>query len=272
MKVRMIQIFMLLLCASASALAGEGLDASTEKALDAAIAGSHRSDKNKARDKYRNPKETLAFFGLKSDMTVIEIAPGGGAWYMEVLAPTLAENGVYYAAGFDPDAEGDYAKRGMKSFQEKLAANPKAYGKVKQSVFARGKMNIGPDGAADMVLTFRNIHNWGGDDAQNAIFSAFNKALKPGGILGVVEHRAAKGSEHNPSSGYITEEYVIKIAEANGFKFVGSSEVNANPKDTKDYEKGVWTLPPVLATKKEDGDKYVAIGESDRMTLKFVKK
>lgn len=270
MKVRLIQIVMLLLCAGSTAFAGGGMDPDSEKALDAVLAGNHRSDENKARDKYRHPKETLAFFGIKKDMTVVEVSPGGGAWYMEVLAPFLAKDGVYYAAGFDPESDSEYVKKNLKKFNAKLEGNPEAYGKVKKTVFAQGKLNIAPAGSADMVLTFRNIHNWGPDEAQKAVFSAFHRALKPGGILGVVEHRA--GPNQKEGSGYMSEDYVIEIAKSVGFELVGKSDINANPKDTKDHPKGVWTLPPVLATKADDGDKYVAIGESDRMTLKFVKR
>jgi len=231
-------------------------------AIDAALAGTHRSDANKARDQYRHPKETLVFFGLKPDMTVVELWAGGG-WYTEVLAPVLKDKGTYYTAQASANAK----------FQEKLAANPALYGKVKTSVLAPGSTDIAPAGSADLVLTFRNIHNWMGRDFATEAFGAAFRALKPGGILGVVEHRGNPAVPQDPKAGngYVNEDYAIKMIEAAGFKLLARSEVNANPKDTKDYEKGVWTLPPTYTLGDTDRAKYAAIGESDRFTLKFQK-
>jgi predicted methyltransferase len=249
----------------------------TEDATDAhlktAIAGSHRTEADKARDQYRHPLETLTWFGVKDNMTVVEIWPGGG-WYTDILAPFLKDRGAYYAAGFDPDGERESQRIGAQKFKEKLAANAELFGKTKVTVLAPpAKVDIAPENSADMVLTFRNVHNWmAGGQAEQA-FKAMYKALKPGGVLGVVEHRGNPNVPQDPkaASGYVREDHVIKLAEEAGFKLVDRSEINANPKDTKDYAQGVWTLPPVLRLKEVDKEKYLAIGESDRMTLKFIK-
>jgi predicted methyltransferase len=242
-------------------------------ALQTAIAGSHRSEADKARDKYRHPLETLTWFGIKDDMTVVEIWPGGG-WYTDILAPFLKERGTYYAAGIDPESASELGRATFQKYQEKLAANPDLFGKVKQTVLAPPtKTDIAPEGSADMVLTFRNVHNWLAREQAETVFKAMYKALKPGGVLGVVEHRAKADVPQDPKakSGYVREDEVIRLAQEAGFKLVDRSEINANPKDTKDYPEGVWTLPPVLRLKDVDKEKYLAIGESDRMTLKFVK-
>jgi predicted methyltransferase len=235
--------------------------------LEKIMAGDHRSDANRARDVYRHPQETLAFFGVKPGSTVVEISPGGG-WYTELLAPYLRDSGRYIAA------YPAQATRGLKAFQDKLAARPALYDKVKiLPLGVPAALDIRPEGGADFVLTFRNVHNWLDDDNVDALMKSFYDALKPGGVLGVVEHRAKPGTKIKQSieSGYVTEEYVIKHAQMAGFKLDSKSEVNANPKDTKDYKNGVWTLPPVLTEKDNDRAKYLAIGESDRMTLRFVK-
>jgi predicted methyltransferase len=238
--------------------------------LDKIMAGEHRSEANRARDAFRHPKETLAFFGVKHDSTVIETFPGAG-WYTELLAPYLRDKGRLIIAY---PAE---SVRGIKAYQEKLAAKPNLYDKVKiVRIGAPAALDIRPDGAnggADFVLTFRNVHNWIDDDNVDAFMKSFYDALKPGGVLGLVEHRAKPGSKVKEAIdlGYVTEEYVIKHAQMAGFKLDAKSEINANPKDTKDYKGGVWTLPPSLADKEVDRAKYVAIGESDRMTLRFVK-
>jgi predicted methyltransferase len=236
-------------------------------ALDKILAGDHRSEANRARDVYRHPVETLTFFGLKPESTVVEVFPGGG-WYTEVLAPYLRDSGRYVAA-FPAQAT-----RGLKNFQDKLAAKPALYDKVKiMPLGVPAALDIRPEGGADFVLTFRNVHNWVDDDNVDAFMKSFYDALKPGGVLGVVEHRAKPGSKVKQSidTGYTTEEYVIKHALMAGFKLDAKSEINANPKDTKDYKQGVWTLPPVLVEKEIDRAKYLAIGESDRMTLRFIK-
>jgi len=204
---------------------------------------------------------------------VVEIWPSGG-WYTEVIAPYVNEKGRYYAAHWDPESDSEFVRRGLAAYQEKLAANPELYGNVQMTVLMPPeKMEVAPPGSVDMVLTFRNIHNWMPRGQAEAMFDAMFKALKPGGILGVVEHRGNPDVEQDPKagSGYVNEDYAIALAEAAGFELVAKSEINANPADTKDYDTGVWTLPPTLRKKEEDRDKYLAIGESDRFTLKFRK-
>ncbi|RMH48881.1 MAG: methyltransferase domain-containing protein [Gammaproteobacteria bacterium] len=246
----------------------------TLHALEQAIQSAHRSEKNKARDKWRHPKETLAFFGVKPTDTVVEIWPGGG-WYTEILAPYVKGQGTLYAAHFPSDTEVAYYQKVRARFVEKMKSNP-VYAEVRLVEFAYDNDKpIVPDGTADVVLTFRNVHNWmrGGDAGVLNAFKKFYAALKPGGVLGVVEHRLP---ENRPDSdqgktGYMKESYVIRMAEKAGFKLEAKSEINANPKDTADHPKGVWTLPPSLRLGEKDKAKYLAIGESDRMTLRFVK-
>lgn len=239
--------------------------------IDPILAGAWRSPENKARDQYRHPRETLAFFGLKPGMTLIEITPGGG-WYSEILAPLLKDEGSYYAAVTSPLA-GDFAKKQADALRAKFAADPAEYGKAHVIEFDPKTPNLGAPNSADMVVTFRNIHNWVEAGTAPAMFKAFFDVLKPGGVLGVTDHRAPPGSdvEKTKDSGYLPQDYVIKLATDAGFKLDAQSEINANPKDTKDYPKGVWTLPPTLQLGDKDKDKYLAIGESDRMTLRFVK-
>jgi predicted methyltransferase len=255
--------------------ANETADTPEADALRAVVDGDHRSESNTARDQYRNPYETLKFFGLEEDMTVVEISPGGGAYYLEILAPYLKEKGKYYAASWDPERN-DYSKSQVEKLDAFLAAKPEAYSAVNIVAWEprTGKMDVAPEGVADMVLTFRNVHNWMAFGYKDDAFAGFARALKPGGILGIVEHRANTDVEQDPkaASGYVREDYVIQMAEAAGFELVEKSEINANPKDTKDHPKGVWTLPPSMATQETDGEKYREIGESDRMTLKFRKK
>lgn len=240
-------------------------------ALEASIAGEHRSEKNKARDQFRHPLETLAFFGFKSDMTVVEIAPGGG-WYTEILAPALKENGKLYGAHYPDKGGDDYYSKSRRGLEKKLAAN-EVFSKVELTDFTpRVESALAPEGTADIVVTFRNLHNWKEDGVEQVFKDAY-RALKSGGVLGVVEHRmpASQSWEENKRSGYFPEALAIELAEKAGFKLAAKSDINANPKDTADHPKGVWTLPPVLALKDQDKEKYLAIGESDRMTLKFVK-
>jgi predicted methyltransferase len=237
--------------------------------LDAAIAGELRSDKNKARDQYRNPKETLEFFGFDPSLTVVEITPGGG-WYTEILAPALKGTGTFYGAHYPDTGEDNYYSNSRKRLAKKLASDD-AYSEVVLTDFVpRQESELAPAGSADMVLTFRNLHNWK-DAGVEQVFKDAYRALKPGGVLGVVEHRLPEGTDPAKAIGYVSQKKTIKQAEAAGFKFAASSEINANPKDKAVYEKGVWTLPPVLRLGEQDKEKYLAIGESDRMTLKFVK-
>ncbi len=226
------------LCASmvSPVLAAPEMDAATESKLKTLLAGPQRAPANKARDAYRHPLETLKFVGLKQDMAVLEVAPGGG-WWKEFLEPLLADKGKYVGANLKPNV---------------------------QPV---------PPGSMDLVLTFRNIHNWMSDNTAKGVFDVMYASLKPGGYLGVEEHRAPTSKEQDPQAvmGYVREDYAIKLIESAGFKLVSRSEVNANPKDTKDYPKGVWTLPPNYAEGEKDKAKYTAIGESDRFTLLFQK-
>ncbi|UCG71658.1 MAG: class I SAM-dependent methyltransferase [Chromatiales bacterium] len=240
----------------------------------AAIAdGDHRSAENRARNASRHPVETLEFFGLQPDMTVVEIWPSGG-WYTEVIAPYVNEKGTYVAAHWDPEDEREFVRNGVKGFTDKLAERPDLYGNVQMGVLMPPeKWDFAPEGSVDMIVTFRNIHNWMPRGYAEDMFAQFYKVLKPGGVLGVVEHRGNPDVEQDPkaASGYVNEAYAIQLAEAAGFELAGKAEINANPADTKDYDTGVWTLPPTLRKKDEDREKYLAIGESDRFTLKFVK-
>ena len=249
-------------------------DAATLATLDKVLAGDHRSDANRARDKYRHPKETLQFFGFRQDMAVMEVSPGGGGWYTEVLAPALRERGSYVAAGWDPNATSEYAKTNSKKYADKLAARPDVYDRAKVTALqAPNALKPVPDGTMDMVVTFRNIHGWMGGGSADAMFKAMYAALKPGGILGVTEHRAKTDKPQDPKaeSGYVREDYAIALIEKAGFKLIGKSEINANPKDTTVHPHGVWSLPPTLEGGDTDRDKYLAIGESDRFTLRFRK-
>jgi predicted methyltransferase len=263
-------LLLALLGAAFSAVAAD-----TQDPLAAAVASPSRTAKFTARDQYRHPLETLRFFGLRPDQTVVEIWPGSG-WYMEILAPYLADKGKYYAAIEAPDVPGasKEAKENAATLRKRIADDPAHLGKVIVTQLHPPQLTqICPPGTADLVLTFRNVHNWLETGEQQAQFNAFFKALKPGGVLGVVEHRAKPGTtlEQMRKSGYMDEDYVKKLAATAGFRFDAQSPVNNNPKDTKDYAEGVWTLPPTLTLGDKDRDKYLAIGESDRMTLRFVK-
>ncbi len=248
-------------------------DAATEAKIKSAIAGAHRAEANKSRDAGRHPLETLKAIGLKDDMAVMEITPSGGYW-TELLAPVLKDKGRYVAAGGDPAAS-EGAKKGADAFQAKLSKDPAIYGKVEVAVLniKTGKTEPVKPGTMDMVVTFRNIHNWMAQGTEKQMFDIMYASLKPGGYLGVEEHRAPTTKEQDPkaASGYVREDFATKLIEGSGFKFVSKSEANANPKDTKDYPKGVWTLPPNYAEKDVDKAKYTAIGESDRFLMLFQK-
>jgi predicted methyltransferase len=260
-----------------AAVSAQTLDAATSAALDAALAGEHRSERNRARDRYRHPKETLEFFGLRRDMTVVEIWPGGG-WYTEVLAPVLRGGGRLYAAQYGSKPAFDYQREEMAALAEKAARYPAVFDEVVfTSMWSPDQLEIAPPGSADLVVTFRNVHNWfdpGYGQDPGRLFSAFFTALKPGGILGVVDHRWPDPATEDPAAGngYISEARVLALARAAGFEFVARSDINSNPRDAHDHPRGVWTLPPDLAVP-EGGDrqKYRDIGESDRLTLKFRK-
>ena len=242
-------------------------------ALAAAVAAPTRTAANVERDRYRHPAETLAFFGVEPDDTVVELWPGGG-WYTEVLAPYLASGGgTLYAAA------PDWGQSGITKLKQ---ANPALYGSIRTADFPAFDATATrvPDGTADAVLTFRNVHNWRmgyrREDKQDYSAEAFRQIyamLKPGGVLGIVDHRLPESAsdERERTSGYIKTSTVRRLAEQAGFRLAATSEINANPNDTADWPDGVWTLPPSLALKDQDRDRYLAIGESDRMTLKFVK-
>ncbi|CAG9271484.1 MULTISPECIES: class I SAM-dependent methyltransferase [Paraburkholderia] len=243
--------------------------------LDAAINGSQRSSQARARDVYRHPKETLQFFDLGPTQAVLEIAPGGG-WYTDILAPYLRNAGQLYEAQYlstsvDLAAEDSATDA---AYRRKLANAPSVYGNVVVGTLHAGQFNgFDSNERFDRVLTFRNIHNWIKDGQFDANLRAFYGALKHGGELGVEEHRARPGTTEQQmiDSGYVTEAFVIEHAKAAGFVLLARSEINANPKDTKDYPHGVWSLPPTYQGGDVDRSRFAAIGESDRMTLKFVK-
>ncbi|WOT06619.1 class I SAM-dependent methyltransferase [Shewanella youngdeokensis] len=244
-------------------------------ALDTVISSDFRAAKNSARDQYRHPKQTLEFFDVKPTDTVVELWPGGG-WYAEILAPYLAEKGHYIGGNFDGNPvdeakrNGYRAKAGRK-FEQWLSENKTKLGNATTVTFEPPlNYTLGDDSSADVVLTFRNLHNWAMKGYLEPVFKSAYNVLKSGGTFGIVEHRANPGMD--AKTGYMDQAEMIALAEKSGFTFVASSEVNANAKDTKDYPKGVWTLPPRLALDEQDKEKYLAIGESDRMTLKFIKK
>ncbi len=266
---------------SAAAQAAASSQISTTKpatgstALSTAIAGSWRNPDNIARDPHRHPQQTLAFFGLQPRHTVIEITPGGG-WYAEILAPYLRDHGQYVAAVVDPMAmpEGrgrDYQQRGRTSLESKFTAAPAQFDRARVVGYDPAAPVFGAPGSADAVVTFRNVHNWRSNGQAEGMFAGFFAVLKPGGTLGVVEHRAAAEVAADDKSGYVGEAQVIALAQAAGFALDAKSEINANPRDTRDHPDGVWMLPPVNRHEAGDRGKYQAIGESDRMTLRFVK-
>lgn len=267
-------VLMVVLVTGAQAAAQE---ATPTERLSAYADGDHRSEMHRARNQYRHPVETLMWFGLRADMTVVEISPGG-LWYSEILAPFLSNRGKLYLAGPDPVNGGDRAKKYLAQLRQRIKSHPDVFGGTELSVMTKDNLSIAADGSADMVLTFRNVHSWMGRGYQDEAFAAFYRALKPGGVLGVVEHRGNPGLEQDPraASGYVRQDHVIAMAEAAGFELTGASEINANPKDTGDHAGGVWSLPPVLRRPGDYVDtiseeEYREIGESDRMTLKFVK-
>lgn len=242
--------------------------------IEQAVAAASRSEANVVRDNYRHPAETLAFFGIKKDMQVLEILPGRG-WYTEILAPLLRDSGQLTVASFGAEHPSDYLRKLHGDLVEMFDAQPDVYGKVKLALFKEGTYLQGvTDASQDMVLTFRSTHNWiRRGQVTEEVYRAFYRVLKKGGVLGVVQHRAAAGSDslETANKGYVTEKYLIQMLEDIGFELVGKSEINANPLDTRDHPEGVWSLPPSLRGNDGNEDKYRAIGESDRMTLRFVK-
>lgn len=257
------------------ALLGIASRVAADAGLETVLADPQRNAENRARDVWRHPAETLRFFGLKPESKVVEIWPGAG-WYAEILAPYLRESGQYIAAGFvttGPDVP-PWRIDLMTKLRATFQADPARYGTPAITELGiPDSWTAAPAGSADLVLTFRNVHNWLKGGFEQQMFKAFFDALAPGGVLGVVEHRARPGTslEKMKSSGYVTEALVIELAQAAGFKLDARAEINANPQDDTDHPKGVWTLPPSLRLGDKDRERYLAIGESDRMTLRFIK-
>jgi predicted methyltransferase len=241
-----------------------------DPALAAVIHGAQRSPEFVARDNARHPAEELAFFGLKPSMTVVELWPGGGYW-TEMLAPYLAARGHYYAAL--PASGVTEQNSGVERWHARLAAHPELYDKVSETTLGPGQFEIAPPDSADLVLTFRNLHNWMDAGYAGEALAACFRVLKPGGVLGIEAHRGRTDVPQDPkaASGYVREDYAIGLARQAGFELVGASEINANPKDTKDWPEGVWTLPPTLTLGEKDRAKYLAIGEADNFVLRFRK-
>jgi predicted methyltransferase len=262
-----------LIVALAPVVAALWAPAQAQEGLAKWLSAPHRSERNVVRDPYRHPLGTLAFFGVREDSTVVEILPGSGGYYMELLAPYLMQKGRYIAANRDELAAPPYLEDHQKLLA-RLKAEPALYGRVQVTKFNADRHEIAPAGSADFVLTFRNLHNWIERGEVEAALRAFHRALKPGGVLGVVDHRGRTdlSQEAQMKSGYVREDYAIALIEKAGFRLAGRSEVNTNAKDSKDHPEGVWTLPPTYRLKDQERAKYAAIGESDRFTLKFVKR
>jgi len=257
-------LFLALVLASSQLVAGD---------LAGILAGDHRADENKTRDSSRHPIETLEFFRIEPGLAVVEIWPGRG-WYTEVLAPFLSDKGTLHAAHFSSDGSVPYFANARSAYEELLASNPEHYGSVELGEFDPGKDVLTvADGSVDRVLTFRNVHNWLRNNSEQQAFGLFFKALKPGGMLGVVEHRSTDNADRQwmLENGYMDQDYVVGLANEAGFQLVASSEINANAKDTTNHPMGVWTLPPTLRMGEENKESYLAIGERDRMTLLFIK-
>ena len=252
-------------------LAGDARAAETT--LEALASGPQRSPANVARDPFRHPVEDLRFFGVRPDSTVVEILPGGAGYWTEILAPYLRDHGRYIAANGPAASPSQETQQENAAFAAKVAADPADYAKVTVAEFQPGPGDIAPNGTADFVLTFRNIHNWMANGTADQAFAQFYRVLKPGGVLGVEEHRGRTDQPQDPlaKSGYVRQDYAVSLAEKAGFRLDAASEINANPRDTKDYPAGVWTLPPTYRLKDQDRQKYAEIGESDRSLLRFVK-
>lgn len=272
LPMRRIWVTLALMAISTSLFAG-GMSVAAE--VERAMFGEHRSEMNTARNRFRHPVGTLGFFGLEADMSVLEIWPGAG-WYTEILAPVLREEGRLTVATWDPKVEGQpgYRYDLPKQMQAMFEASPGIYDRVGTVYFSPPQSaSLGEDNTYDMVLTFRNTHGWINAGQAEAIYAEFARVLKPGGVLGVVQHRAADGLDPKVTAkrGYVPQDALISLVEATGLVFEASSEVNANPRDTKDHPEGVWTLPPSFRLGDKDREKYAAMGESDRMTLRFRK-
>ena len=257
---------------TAGVLLFSAMGAQADLNWEEALSGDHRSEANRARDEYRHPRETLSFFGIADGMTVMELSPGGG-WYTEVLAPLMDGNGTLIAAHFSPNG-GSYARRSLGGYLKKLGEDADVYGSVEVSTLQPpSAVSPAEPGTVDLALAFRNVHSWLRADHAEMVFSVIAETLRPGGVLGIVQHRGEAGLslEQMKNTAYVSEEKVIELAQLAGLQLDARSEINANAKDTKDHPSGVWTLPPTLAAGETDRQRYVAIGESDRMTLRFIK-
>jgi predicted methyltransferase len=264
-------IALLTACAGTPTAPAPAAPAHVDPALSAAVASPERSPAAAARDSARHPVEELTFFGLAQSQTVVELWPGGGYW-TDILGPYLAPHGHYYVAlakaGIDADEDA-----GVVRWRKRFAGQPERYGSIIQTTLGPGRFDIAPPGSADLVLTFRNLHNWmDGGYASEAVAACF-RALKPGGIFGIEEHRGRSDRPQDPKAkdGYVRQDYTIELAQQAGFELIGSSEMLANPRDTKDWVDGVWTLPPTLSQGDKDRERYIAIGEADNYVLKFRK-
>jgi predicted methyltransferase len=259
------------LAVAATSQAASGAAQPVDPALAKAVADAHRNPKFVARDRFRHPAEELAFFGLKPNMTVVEIWPGGGYW-TEILGPYLKSSGHYYAA-VPVRGESQEEDKTTAEWRARVESQKDRYGTITVTGLGRGHYEVAPPGSADLIVTFRNFHNWMDGGYADEALKGMYTALKPGGILGIEDHRGRDDQPQDPKakSGYVRQDYTIERARKAGFELVGASEINANPTDTKDYPEGVWTLPPTLALGDKDREKYLAIGESDRYVLKFRK-
>jgi predicted methyltransferase len=263
-------IALALALAGASGMAAAATMAAADPQLTVAISSPDRAAAFKARDAARHPAEELTFFGLKPNMTVVELWPGSGYW-SEILGPYLAASGTYYVA--QPPSGDKEEDEGIAKWRARMAGHKDKVGKITETTLGKDRFDIAPANSADLVLTFRNLHNWVNGGYADAALAACFKALKPGGILGVEDHRGRADKPQDPKaeSGYLREDFAVALAKKAGFELVGSSEINANPKDTKDWVDGVWTLPPSLSQGDKDRARYVAIGEADNFVLKFRK-
>jgi predicted methyltransferase len=271
----MMRKLLVVLLAAATSVTAWSEEMTVAASIEQAMWGEHRSEANMARNRYRHPVGTLDFLGLEPGMTVLEIWPGGG-WYTEILAPVLRYRGHFIVATWDPAVEGqpNYRYEQPLQMQATFAANPDIYDQVETIYFSPPESaSLGDANAVDLVLTFRNAHGWVGAGQAQDIFNEFARVLRPGGVLGLVQHRAADGTDpaETVRNGYVSEAAIIALAEQAGLVLEARSEINANPRDTRDHPEGVWTLPPGFSLGDTDREKYAAIGESDRMTLRFRK-
>jgi predicted methyltransferase len=269
-KPLLLTLLPLALLLAGCASSGTRLEMST--ALDQSLAAPDRPPADRDRDIWRHPRQTLLFFGLRPNMTVIELDPGTG-WYTQVLAPVLRDRGRYIAAlpPVSPQERG--AVRERERLEAVIASRPQAFDRLQRAPFNPGVEPLAPDNSVDLVVTFRSLHNWMAEDKAAAAFADIFRALKPGGVLGIVEHRGNPQQPQDPKarSGYVNEATAMRLIESAGFRLVATSEINANPRDTKDHPRGVWNLPPTLIDGDKDRARYLAIGESDRFTFKFIK-